>query len=114
MSKSKVQALRAGEFLLSVGNGGISMEKIVLAAGSAFPAGQVLAFNAKTKEHDKYDPANADLKKAVGILYAPESERLEPAPAAMVARQAEVVAAQLTGLDDAATAALAAQFIVMR
>ncbi|KUM04226.1 head decoration protein [Chromobacterium subtsugae] len=110
---AKNQAPRAGEFLLStVGN--LSMDMVKLAAGPALPAGQLLAQNPDTKEFEPYDSAKAKAKPAAAVLYAPQPERGVAENAGAVARLAEVVGAQLTGLDAAATAALAALFIVIR
>lgn len=111
----KTQAPRAGEFLISIGNNGISMEIIKLAAGPALPAGQVLGVVAATGEHAPYDNAAADgTEVAAAVLYAPQPERVAAAPASAVARLAEVHGAQLVGLDAPARADLAAKFIIVR
>lgn len=113
MMNAKSQAPRTGEFLLStVGN--LSMDVVRLAAGPALPAGQVLAQNADTKEFEPYDPAKAKAKPAAAVLYAAQPERGTAENAGAVARLAEVVGAQLTGLDAAATASLATLFIIVR
>ncbi|MGC0151891.1 head decoration protein [Chromobacterium vaccinii] len=110
---AKNQAPRAGEFLLSkVGN--ISMDVVRLAAGPALPAGQLLAQNPDTTEFEPYDAAKAKARPAAAVLYAPQPERSTAENAGAVARLAEVIGAQLTGLDAAATVALKALLIVVR
>ncbi|MCK6435978.1 head decoration protein [Rivihabitans pingtungensis] len=107
------QQPRAGEHLVST-VGSLSNDYITLAAGPALPAGQVLAQDATTKEFAAYDNAAATLGKAVAVLYAPQSVRTAPTRAVATRRLAEVSGAGLTGLDDAATANLAEQHIIVR
>lgn len=114
MQNIRIQGPRTAAFLLSVGNAGISMDTVTLAAGPALLPGQLLAQNSKSKQYDKYDPASADYKKAVAVLYAPQPERLQAESVAAVTRLAEVHGAQLLGLDDAARASLAGQLIIVR
>ncbi|MBI3143814.1 MAG: head decoration protein [Pseudogulbenkiania sp.] len=109
------QAPRTGEFLLSVGNAGISMEIVTLAAGPALKSGQLLGIVTATSEYAAYSNAAADgTEVAAAVLYAPQPERVAATKAAAVARLAEVHGEQLVGLDAPARADLAARFIIVR
>ncbi|WP_259398032.1 head decoration protein, partial [Burkholderia cepacia] len=71
MSNWKVQAALTAEFLVSEGNGQISRERIVVKAGAALPAGQVLGVTS-TGEYAPYDnAANDGSEVAAAVLYAP-------------------------------------------
>ncbi|MCO8649016.1 head decoration protein, partial [Burkholderia multivorans] len=56
MSNVKQQGVLPAEFLVSEGNGQISRERIVVKAGPALPAGQVLGVTS-TGEYAAYDNA---------------------------------------------------------
>lgn len=111
----KYETLHAGEFLLSEGAGKISREAIMVAAGAALNAGQVLGMVTATNEFAPYDPAATDgTEVAACILYGPLGESTEERRASAVVRLAEVSTVHLTGLDVAAEEALAAQFVIVR
>lgn len=67
-------------------------------------------------EYTAYDPigTNDGRRAAVGILYAPVDATTHDVKAAAIVRDAEVDAAELTGLDSTATAALKALGIIVR
>lgn len=111
----KYETQHAGEFLLSEGAGKISREAILVAAGPALVAGQVLGLVTATNEFAPYDPAATDgTEEAACILYGPLGESTDERRASAVVRLAEVSAAHLTGLDADAETALAAQFVIVR
>jgi len=113
--KIKTEAVHAGEFVVSEGNGGISRESVAIAAGDALPAGQVLGINATTGVYGPHD-AEADdgTQVAAGILYAPlpGSEEVRRGP--VVVRLAEVSGELLTGLADSVTADLKSRYVIVR
>lgn len=108
-----IQGQRAGEHLIST-MGAISSELVLLGAGPALPAGQVLALDEAAGVYVPYDNASATAGKADAVLYAPVSARAEPVRGVITARLAEVHGGLLTGLDAAARVDLAAKFIVIR
>jgi hypothetical protein len=111
----KYETLHAGEFLLSEGAGKISREAIMVAAGPALNAGQILGVVTATHEFAPYDPVATDgTEVAACILYGPLGESTEERRASAVVRLAEVSTVHLTGLDAAAEEALAAQFVIAR
>ncbi|MGH8345188.1 MAG: head decoration protein [Pseudomonas sp.] len=111
----KYETLHAGEFLLSEGAGKISREAIMVIAGPALVAGQVLGLVTATHEFAPYDPAAIDgTEVATCILYGPLGESTEERRASAVVRLAEVSTVHLTGLDAAAEEALAAHFVIAR
>lgn len=111
----KYETLHAGEFLLSEGAGKISREAILVAAGAALNAGQILGMVSATHEFAAYDPAATDgTEVAACILYGPLGESTEERRASAVVRLAEVSTVHLTGLDAAAEEALATQFVIAR
>lgn len=114
MTIIKTQGTRTGEFLISEGAGKISRERIVVAHGDALPAGQLLG-TIGTGEYAPYDNTAADGSEVVAaILYAPLPASPEPRPAVGIVRLAEVAAARLIGLDEAARADLAEQHVIVR
>ncbi|WP_095152531.1 head decoration protein [Pseudomonas sp. Irchel s3b5] len=111
----KYETLHAGEFLLSEGAGKISRESILVAAGAALNAGQVLGLIAASNEFAPYDPVAVDgTEVAACILYGPLGESTEERRASAVVRLAEVSEVHLIGLDAEAEVSLAAQFVIVR
>lgn len=108
------QGHRTAEFLLSEGNGQRSREAATLAPSpAALPAGQLLA--TVGGKHVAYNPDGTDGSETVtAILYAAASASAADQPVTVIVRDAEVSAERLTGLDEAATAALAAQGVIVR
>ena len=80
MSNVKQQGVLTAEFLVSEGEGQISRDRIVVKAGAALPAGQVLGLTS-TGEYAPYDnAANDGSEVAAGVLYAalPASDAPRP------------------------------------
>lgn len=105
------------EFLLSEGNGSISREQGVLRSESgALAAGTLLGKVTATGELSAYDNTDvpAGVGVAVGILYANAADSAADQNVTYIARNAEVIGAELTGLDTAGAADLAALGIVIR
>lgn len=114
MSNVKVQGSQTAEFLVSEGNGQISREHIVVKAGPALPAGQVLGLTS-TGEYAPYDnAANDGSEVAAALLYAPLPASEAPRSATGIVRLAEVAAARLTGLDTAGRNDLAERHVIVR
>ena len=108
---------RAGQFLLAEANGTLSRERIVIASGQGvLEAGQVLGKVTATGKYGKYD--NLDITTGLGtaaaILYAGVDATAADADAVGVFRHAEVKAAELTGIDTAGRADLAATQVIFR
>lgn len=104
-----------GEFLLSEGNGTISREEILIdASAGALVPGTVLG-KLSAGEHVAYNNAGTDGEQtAVGILYAAVPNSADDQKAVKIARHAEVVESELTGLDANGKADLLALGIVCR
>ncbi|KVH43527.1 head decoration protein [Burkholderia diffusa] len=114
MSNVKVQGSQTAEFLVSEGNGQISREHIIVKAGPALPAGQVLGVTS-TGEYAPYDnAANDGAEVAAAVLYAPLAASEAPRSATGIVRLAEVAAARLTGLDAAGRTDLAERHVIVR
>lgn len=114
MSTIKVQGMLPAEFLISEGEGQISRETIIVKAGPALPAGQVLGVTG-TGEYAPYDnAANDGSEAAAGVLYAALPASDAPRRATAIVRLAEVSAERLTGLDLAGRADLAAHYVIVR
>lgn len=114
-STQKTETLHAGEFLLSEGVGKISREAIMVAAGPALVAGQVLGLITTSNEFGPYDPAASDgTETAACILWGPLGESPDERRASAIVRLAEVSEMHLTGLDAAAEADLAARYVIVR
>ncbi|AOI94837.1 head decoration protein [Burkholderia sp. LA-2-3-30-S1-D2] len=114
MSNVKVQGSQTAEFLVSEGNGQISREHIVVKAGPALPAGQVLGVTS-TGEYAPYDKAaNDGSEVAAAVLYAPLSASDAPRSATGIVRLAEVAASRLTGLDATGRNDLAERHVIVR
>lgn len=104
---------RAGEHLLSE-VGDISREEVMLAAGPALPAGQILALG-KSGEYAPFQNGGADgLGTALAVLYAPKPESDKPRPATVHARLCEMIGECLTGLDAKSRADLQKLDILVR
>ncbi|WP_186163617.1 head decoration protein [Burkholderia gladioli] len=114
MSIVKEQGVLPAEFLVSEGNGQISREQIVVKAGPALPAGQVLGVT-NTGEYAPYDNKAEDGSEVAGaVLYAPLAASEESRPATGIVRLAEVVGGLLTGLDAAGRTDLADRHLIVR
>ncbi|MEB2497344.1 head decoration protein [Burkholderia cenocepacia] len=114
MLNVKQQGVLPAEFLVSEGNGQISRERIIVKAGPALPAGQVLGVTS-TGEYAPYDnAANDGSEVAAAVLYAALAASEAPRPATGVVRLAEVVGGLLTGLDAAGRGDLAERHVIIR
>ncbi|HDR9133947.1 head decoration protein [Burkholderia vietnamiensis] len=114
MSNVKQQGVLPAEFLVSEGNGQISRERIVVKAGAALPAGQVLGVTS-TGEYAPYDnAANDGSEVAAAVLYAPLAASEASRPATGIVRLAEVIGGMLTGLDAAGRGDLAERHVIVR
>ena len=106
---------RAGEFVLSEGNGRISRDVAIIAAGAALGAGTVLGQITANSKLAAYDPAATDgTETAVAILYADVDAESADAEGVIIARSAEVKASMLVGSDADAVADLALKDIIVR
>ena len=104
------------EFLLSEGNGTISRDEVVISstAGALVP-GTVMGKVAASGEYVAYSNAAVDGSEvAVAILYAAVADLAVDQKAVVITRDAEVMTAELTGLDAPGIADLAAKGIVCR
>lgn len=112
----KQEGKHTAEFLLSEGNGSISREQIVIAAAAgAMDEGTVLGKITATGKYVAYsDAANDGSQVAVAVLYRAVPDLAADQNAVAIVRQAEVMAADLTGLDTPARADLAAVGIICR
>ncbi|WP_414451502.1 head decoration protein [Burkholderia sp. 22PA0099] len=114
MSNIELQGVLTAEFLVSEGNGQISRERIVVKAGDALPAGQVLGVTG-TGEYAPYDNAASDGSEvAAAILYAALASSTQARPATGVVRLAEVAGELLAGLDVAGRDDLAERHVIVR
>lgn len=116
MPTSFTEGKHTAEFLISEGNGYISRENIVI--DSTAPAMQpgTLVGKMANGRYKPYANGNTagDADAAAGILYGYAEDSTGNQKAVMIARYAEVHASQLTGLDTAGRADLAALGIVIR
>lgn len=104
------------EFLLSEGNGFISREQVVIAAAAgAMDEGTVLGKITASGKYVAYSNAAADGSEvAAGVLYRAVPDLAADQPAVMIARQAEVMSADLVGIDAPGKVDLAALQIICR
>lgn len=105
-----------GEFLLSEANGTRSREQINIdsTAGALVP-GTLLGKLTTGGDHVAYNNGASDgSQTCVGILYAFAPDSTSDQKAVMIARDAEVQESELTGLDTAGRADLAALGIIVR
>ncbi len=89
------------EFLLSEGNGSISREQIVVSstAGALVP-GTVMGKVTASGEYVAYSNGASDGSEvAAGILYAAAADVAVDQKAVIIARHAEVIESELTGID---------------
>lgn len=107
---------RAGEFLVSEGNGRISRDVETVASGSGkLTAGTVLGRITASGKLAAYDDTATDgSETAVAVLFETVDATSADAKAVIVSRLAEVNGAELTGLDANGTADLAAVNIIVR
>jgi len=106
---------RTGEFILSEGNGSISRESVTLApVATRLVPGTVLGRLANGTLAPYNNAGTGGVEVAVAILYAHADVSATAQSAVVIARAAEVAAAQLTGLDTPARADLAAVGIIVR
>jgi hypothetical protein len=111
---------RNADFIHSEGNGSISREAGVLAAGN-LAAGTVLSLNGAGKYIAHAPAADDGTEVPVGILYAATNASAAEQKCTVVTRLAEVVGARLvwtagitTNQQNAGIAALAARHIYLR
>jgi hypothetical protein len=104
------------EFLLSEGNGSISREQVTIAAAApALAAGTLMGRLTSGGQCVAYNnTADDGSQTAIGILYAAVPNESVAQKATIIARSAEVLGAELTGLDAPGTADLAALGIIVR
>lgn len=108
-------ACYAGEFLLAEEEVSASRENIVLPAGAALPAGQVLGKVTASGKYAAYNNAASDgTEVAAAILYAPADASAGDRRAVGIFRLASVVESKLTGLDAPGKVDLAAKFVICR
>ncbi len=104
------------EFLLSEGNGSISREQVVIssAAGALVP-GTVVGKVTASGEYVAYANGASDGSEvAAGILYAAVPDSASDQKGVIIARHAEVIQSELTGIDTPGKADLLALGIICR
>lgn len=112
-----IEGKHTAEFLLSEGNGSISREQGVLRSESgALASGTLLGKVTATDELSAYDNLDspAGVGAVVGVLYANATDSTADQKVTYIARDAEVLGSELTGLDTTGRADLAALGIVIR
>ena len=105
------------EFLLSEGNGSISREQGVLRSESgALAAGTLLGRVWETGELSAYDSSHdpEGVAIVVGVLYANAADSTADQKVTYIARYAEVIGSELTGLDAPGLSQMAGLGIVVR
>lgn len=109
------EAIRAGEFLLSEGDGTISRETITVASGQNLKAGTVLGVITASGKYAAYADANTDgTEVAAGILYSDVDASSADKAGVAVVRMAEVDGSILTGLDANGQVDLANLLVIVR
>ncbi len=112
---SQTEGTRAGEFLLSEGNGAISRESVTLISGQDLVAGTVLGKITASGKYTAYsDVASNGSEVAAAILYDKVDASAGDKAATVIARDAEVSSGLLTGSDANGVADLAAVGIIVR
>jgi hypothetical protein len=112
---SLTEGTRAGEFLLSEGNGSISRETITLISGQDLAAGTVLGKITASGKYTEYSDGAADgSETAAAILYDNVDASAGDKDAVVIARYAEVSTAMLTASDAAGIIDLATLGIIAR
>ncbi|WP_339799658.1 head decoration protein [uncultured Marinobacter sp.] len=110
----KTETVRAGEFLVSEANGSRSRESVTLTGGPYLP-GQVLGVVTASGKYTAYaSGASNGTETAVAVLYGPADGSAADVSAVVIARDAEVSEALLTGADADAITDLAAAGIIPR
>lgn len=110
------EALRTGEFIISEASGTRSREEVTVVSGEgALPAGQVLGVVTASGKYAAYDNAASDgTQTAAAVLYAAVDATDADVPAVVIARDAEVAEAHLTGIDANGITDLAAVGVIVR
>jgi hypothetical protein len=105
-----------GEFILSEGNGTISREEVTIAAAApAMVAGTVVGKITASGKYTVYSDAAGDgTQVAAGVLYTNVADAAADQKAVIIARDAEVMESELTGLDANGKADLRALGIICR
>ena len=112
---SLIERNRAGEFLLSEGNGSISRETITLISGQDLAAGTVLGKITASGKYTAYaDGASDGSEAAAAILYDNVDASAGDKDAVVIARFAEVSSDILTGSDANGVADLTVLNIIVR
>jgi hypothetical protein len=106
----------AAEFLLSEGNGDISRDVVTIAAAAgAMVPGTVVGKITASGKYAAYSNAASDgTEVAAGVLFAAVPDLAADQKALIIARDAEVISAELTGADSAGLADLKAIGIIAR
>ena len=106
----------AGEFLLSEGNGDISREQVTIAAAAgALVPGTVLGKITASGKYVAYSNAASDGSEvAAGIVFYEVPDSASDQKVLAIVRSAEVIGAELTGLDAPGTADLRAIGVIVR
>lgn len=95
---------RVGDFLLSRANGNRSMDTVTVAAGQNLATGSVVGVITASGQIGAYNSAATDgLSTATGVLYGDCNATTAATQAVIVARDAEVLKAQLVWGAGAAT-----------
>lgn len=111
------ETLHQGEFLLSEADGTRSREAVTVTVSGAtkWLSGQLLGRITATGKYVKYNDAATDGSQAVaGVLYNELDPVAGDVKATIIARDAEVLASALTGLDTNGRADLLALGIIVR
>lgn len=110
------EARRTGEFLISEASGTRSREEVTIAAAAtALVAGTVLGKITASGKYVAYANGAADGSEvAAGALYAAVADSAADQKAVIIARDAEVDGALLTGIDAPGTVDLTALGIIVR
>jgi Bacteriophage lambda head decoration protein D len=109
------ETIKAGAFILSEGAGDISRDTITVETGEVLTVGTVLGKVTASDTYVAYSNVAVDGSEvAAGILYDDVDATSADTEAVMIARMAEVADEDLTGLDAAGQADLAALDIIVR
>lgn len=110
------EARRTGEHLISEASGTRSRETVVVVSGAGkLAAGTVLGKITASGKFKAYDNGASDgTEVAAGVLYAAVDATSADAPAVAHVRDCEVAEIQLTGIDTAGKADLAAAGVIVR
>lgn len=116
MSIVFTEGKHTAEFLLSEAHNFRSRENIVISStAGALPPGQLLGKITASGEYAAYNDAASDgTQTAVGVLYAAAPDLTVDQKAVMIARDAEVIESQLTGLNANGRTDLLAAGIIIR